>query len=147
MPENFTSGSFRGTRDELRLLMVRILRTAALTGWARAYGDYHGTIAEDTGAMKIGFNKAGRLVITTQRGTQEFRFARSEVYARWIQQVHYAEHHQEVGPTGLSYYKQPSRAGTKPFVWNDFKPFLTRHSRAALREQLQINGLEVRRNG
>ena len=138
-----TSGTFRGTRSQYLALLKSILRPATLKAWARAYGEYYGLIAKKTGALRIGFNRAGRMAINSQAGTHEFRVAKERVYANWTRNVNYAQYHQETGPTGLSSYRDPNTPGTKPFVWNDFKPVLAKHSKIAIREYLQQSGLAV----
>ena len=136
-----TSGNFKGTADELRAKIVEVVRMSAIQGWANAYGEYYRLVAKDKGRLRIGFNKAGRLTITSQRGSHEIRFNRDEVYAKWISNVPYAEHHQEVGPTGLDYYKMPTTPGTKPFKWKEFKPVLQKHNKMAFKERMQQAGL------
>ena len=142
-----TSGTFKGTREQYIALLKSVLRPATLKAWARAYGEYYELIAKDTGALRIGFNRAGRMAINSQRGTHEFRISKERVYANWTSRVNYAQYHQETGPTGNTSYRDPSTPGTKPFVWNDFKPVLAKHSKIAVREYLQQAGLMVRKSG
>ena len=138
-----TSGTFSGTKAQFQDLLKSVLRPATLKAWAWSYSDYFQTIAKETGALRIGFNRAGRMAINSQLGTHEFVVQKDRVYANWTRNVHYAQYHQETGPTGKSSYRQPTTAGTKPFVWEDFKPILVANTKKAVREKLQQAGLKT----
>jgi hypothetical protein len=134
-------------KNTIKDILQSRMKAITLRAWGLAYVEYYPSIAKKTGRLRVGFNKAGQITIQSQSrgGGHQFTIARNEVMSRWVKEVPYAEHHQEVGPTGLSYYKRPTTEGTKPFKWAEFQPILKKHVKQSLRQEIQQIGMELRR--
>ena len=108
--------------------------------------EYEDKIALKDGFLRRFFRSVGLDIINSQRGARNIRFSVGEIYSRLVSKLPYAEHHLEIGPTGLQFYIKPTAGGTAPIKSAIFMPILQVETQDAFLKQLQIEGLKIKRN-
>jgi hypothetical protein len=142
-PVRLTSGTFKGSREQALTALIGAVYQGSVKGAVDSIAQYQHKIALQYGALREGFGTAVMQTIRRQKGNLRISVSPGEVYSRLANRVSYAEHHLEVGPTGLPHYKDPTTPGTEPIKWRKFKAILVPTVQAAIKLEVQKKGIRM----
>ena len=99
-------------------------------------------MAKDTGRLRNAIRKDLNAQLQAQRGQTKIKLTLSR--NRLQQRVPYAKYHWREGPTGLTYYKDPTTPDTAPIKPEKFMSGYVKRFVQYIRPELLKEGLDIR---